>query len=474
MNKWTLWMRAAALAAATMLLAACGGNDDDGERSAGACAAPAATGSGPGGRIVAVADADMLATAYADDQLGAPVPGAADALALFDPSAGAGTQPALTGRAAVGNAVTGPAWVFDIDAAGARAYVIETNPSPPPGVSTLSALVSLPGNTLTVLDICDRSAPRAIASVRTVDSPTAISLRADGRVLAVVSRFPARLVTHAIDDNGTVGPPIDVPLPAGLAPGPENAFQDVTQAVWSPDGRWLAVFVRGTRKLQIFEASGAADALQLAPAGNAADIDEGTFGGQWAPDGRTLGVINVRALSRGVQELLALLPTLTPDQQQALLAGSVQVVEVFGADARPAPRVVQTLPGPVFPEGLAFSPDGRYLATVNLQTTALPPSLPLYSPLSTLSLYARDGDGGALSLIAHTPFEGILPESVAFDPSSRWLAVAVFHPSDADRDTGALDLWRLVGSEGPAPASGVERVSRTAAPRGMHALRWLK
>jgi 6-phosphogluconolactonase (cycloisomerase 2 family) len=482
MNTSMGW-RATLVVASALLLAACGDGDDSNDIEkedashrvprATACAAPSVA-TGPGGRIVAVADADMLATAYGDDQLGPPAAGAADALVLLDPSAGAGTQPAVSGSAAVSNAVTGPAWVFDVDKAGARAYVIETNPPPPAGVSTLSALVRVPGTALTVLDICDRTAPRAMARVQTSNSPTAVSLRPNGRLLAVASRFPARLVTHTIDKKGQVGPPVDVPLPAEILPAADNPDQEVTQAVWSPDGRWLAVFLRGSRKLQIYAAhvSGSGD-VQLTPSGSAADIDEGSFGGQWSPDGRTLGVINVRALSRPLAELFALLPTLTPQEVQALLEGSVQVVDVFGADGQPAPRVVQTLPSPPFPEGLAFSPDGRYLATVNQQTTALPASLPLFSPLSTVSLYARDVASGQLSLVSNTPFEGILPESVAFDPTSRYLAVAVYHPTNADRTTGAIDLWRLVRDDSDARASGLERLSRTPGPRGLHVLRWV-
>jgi 6-phosphogluconolactonase (cycloisomerase 2 family) len=461
--------------ASAVLLAACGGDDDDKAPTALACAAPAVA-SGPGGRIVAVADTDMLATAYTDDQLGAPVAGAADALVMLDPSGGAGTQPVLTGAAPVTNAVTGPAWVFDVNKAGSRAYVIETNPPPPAGVSTLSALVRVPGTALTVIDICDRAAPREVARVQTANSPTSVSLRPDGRLLAVAARFPTRLVTHTIDAQGQVGPPVDVSLPAEVVPAADNQYQEVTQAVWSPDGRWLAVFLRGTRKLQIYEArasgSGGND-VQLTPSGSAADIDEGSFGGQWSPDGRTLGVINVRALSRPLLPLVAQLPTLTPQEVQALIEGSVQVVEVFGADGQPAPRVIQTLPSPPFPEGMAFSPDGRYLATVNMQTTALPASQPLFSPLSTVSLYARDGASGQLSLVSNTPFEGILPESVAFDPTSSYLAVAVYHPTDADRSTGAIDLWRLVRDSSDAPASGLESLSRAPGPRGLHVLQWL-
>jgi hypothetical protein len=447
------------------LLTAFGGDKRDHAVWAASCQAPKVA-SGPGGRIVAVGDADMLASAYADNQLGPPVAGAVDTLALFDPSVNAGRHPTLTGRLPVPNAVTGPAWSFDVDAAGARAYVIETNPTPPEGVTTLSQLVAVPGTALTVVDICNRSTPREIERVTTVNSPTSVSLRPDGRTLAVAARFPARLVTHTIDRAGRVSPPQSVPLPEGVMPPPDNPFQEVTQAVWSPDGRWLAVFVRGTRKLQLYAAIGSGNALRLVPAGAPADIDEGTFGGRWSPDSRTLAVINVRALSRSLEELFAILPTLLPQDVPSFIAGSVQMVEAFDAHGRPAPRVVQTLPGPAFPEGVAFSRDGRHVATINQQTTALTPGTPLYSPLSTISLYARDAAAGTLKLIANTPFEGTLPESVDFDPTGAYLAVAVFHPGAADTDTGALDVWRLTGS-------GLERLSRATAPRGLHVLRWL-
>jgi 6-phosphogluconolactonase (cycloisomerase 2 family) len=457
-NRWML----APLAA--LALAACSDDDDNNTPiTAQSCEAPAAAG-GPGGRLLALADADMVATAYTDDQLGSRQDSVSDALLMIDPAA---ATPAIVANAAAPNAVTGPVWAFDTDARGARAYVVETNARRPADIDTLTGLLQVPADRLSVLDICGaRIAP--VSETTTARFPTTVSLRADGRVLAVSGREPARVVVHPLAGDGTPGAAVDVALPADVTPRADapTANQEVIYAGWSPNGQYLAVAVRSTRKLQILRAN--ASGLAFTPLGAAVDIDEGTFGGAWSPDSRFFYLNNVKVATRPLAEIVSGPGAgLTPARLLELLQGSVQVVAV---DASAGASVIQTEATPIFPEGIRVSPDGRLLATVNMQTTALPANTPLFSPTSTVSLWTRDAASGRLTKSSDTPFEGILPEGVAFDPSSRYLAVAVYHPTNAERSRGAVDLWEVVGDAQPQ----LERRQRVDAPRGVHHVQWLR
>ncbi len=468
--KKTILTKSVSCVTLALCLQACSGDDGaDSTAPASSCEAVPVT-SGPGGRIVGVSDTDMLATAYADNQLGTPLPGLRDTLFTLNP---AGAQPQITGSVEVSNAVTGPVWIFDTNRVGSRAYLIETNPPPATGVTTLAGLRATAGTLLQTINICGGSNPRLVSQVRTVDTPLSVSLRADARWLAVASRGPVRLVLHEIKDGDAIGPAVEVALPASLVM-PSN--DEVAQAAWSPDGRFLALSVRSTKKLQIFEATSVAGELQLRPSGNPVDIDEGTFGGRWSTDGKFFYLSNVRVLSRPVADIVALLSATPPAQIPGLIAGSLQTVQLFGdpaSPATPAPRLIQTLPTPAFPEGIAVSRDGTLVATVNLQTTSFPASSPLFSPSSSITLLSRAPQSGQLTQISNTSFEGILPEGVDFDPDSKHLAVAVFHPTNADRSNGAVDIWKIEKDAGGS-STGLSVVSRTVVPRGAHFVQWLR
>jgi dipeptidyl aminopeptidase/acylaminoacyl peptidase len=166
--------------------------------------------------------------------------------------------------------------------------------------------------------------------------------------------------------------------------------------------------VRDTRRIGFFRRD--ATTGDLSPWGAVVDIDEGTFGGVWSPDGRFFYVNNVRAGARPID--------LTPDPSTlGDYVGTVQVIQVArvaGDAARH--RVIQEENTPIFPEGIAVSPDGSLLATVNQQTSALPPSTPLFSPTSTISLWTRNKATGRLHKARDTSSKGSFPKAPASTP----------------------------------------------------------
>lgn len=460
-----------------MALAGCGGSGDDGQAGVGLvgsaprsttptedgnarpCAAPA-RGEGPAGRLFSLADADLEATAVVDDRLGPRLAGATDSISLIDPA-----SDRITDHAPVPTSVTGHAGTFEIDRRGSRAYVVETNQRGA-GVETQADLLASPSDRLTVLDVCDGI--RTLATVRTADSPTRVALHPDGRSLVVAAGHPARVVIHPLDDNGLPGDPVDVALPAEWMPeaDPVPPGPEIHHASWSPDGRYLAMLIQSRRKLLLFQARGDRDRRELTFTAHV-DLDQGPFGGVWSPDGRFFYVNHIGAMEQPIDELLTGPGRgLPPEQLLALARGTVQVVEI---DEGATARVVQSVAAGVLPESMSISPDGRLVAAANIGATPVPTASPLYSPIASVTLWRRDEGNGLLTPLGETPFEGLLPEGTAFDPSSRFLAVASFHAGGRQRETGAVDIWE-VHEGGQTPLRLHRRID---APRGSHDLDWV-
>jgi 6-phosphogluconolactonase (cycloisomerase 2 family) len=269
-------------------------------------------------------------------------------------------------------------------------------------------------------------------------------------------------VLHQLDGNGVPGEPLSVDLSPSVLQSATGPVGEVTQAEWNPSGDLLAVTVRESQTVSFYSLAGPPAAPTLVPFGEPVPIDVASFGGQWSPDGEFFYVTNVR----GADQRYRPEPFTLED-----LNGSVQVIDVATVGTTsPVHSVAQRESTPIWPEGIAVSPDGRWVATVSMQTSALPPDNALFAPQSTVSLWSRNPADGLLTKVGDTPFEGILPEGAAFDPTSTYLAVAVYHPADADRGSGAVDIWKLT----PGDGAGLTLDSRNIGPRGIHHVEWAK
>lgn len=97
------------------------------------------------------------------------------------------------------------------------------------------------------------------------------------------------------------------------------------------------------------------------------------------------------------------------------------------------------------PEGLAISPDEHWVATTNLEHSTYALDDPRQGFFASVSLLRFDVQTGLLSRVGDFPFNGRLPESAAFDNSSRFLAVTCFAHYDPALPGGAIDFWRIAG-----------------------------
>ncbi|WP_233635997.1 lactonase family protein [Hymenobacter setariae] len=403
--------------------------------------------------LLALSDADMVPSAYADDHLG-PVAGT-DVLSVlaFD---GQRAAPTSVRTLPLSNSVTGPPAAVTTTPDGRYAIVIETR-GPRLASGADVKLSGLPnGRTLTVVDLRDPQKPRVVQQLVGPARAVSVSVSADGTLVA--------LAVHPAGD-GTTAPlwlyhlaggqltgGVAVPIP-GWTPGDE-----LVHALFHPTRPLLALTNVTRHRVLMVEVQPVGQQWQLRPWGNEIAIEAGTLLSCFSSDGHTLFVNGTPA----------------PPPNKAPQGGAVLSIRL---DAHPVPsqapvhEVVSRLPTGTIPEGLTISPDGQLLVTVNLEHTYLPLGNPARGRYASLSLFAVDAASGQLTAAGTFAFDGMLPESATFDASSRRLAVANFGELDNLTGPGHLDFWRVVGAvSGPEPLRLVKTAYSLPVQRGVHTL----
>lgn len=401
------------------------------------------------GRFIALADADMTATAYADGGL-EPFEGAADEARLF-------VNGAARGSAAASNSVVSWPQVIDVSPDGRFAYVAETRGAASPGVEKIeSPFADFPAGTrLTALSVSAEGLTPVAEVTNAGRNPQSVESAANGRFLALGSEEDsAELVIIPLAD----GLPSAAPLRFSLAPPYKDgdAERRVRTLHLAPDSTTIAVNVANAR-VQFYRLTLDESGLPKTIAAIGAPI-EGLGRllavGKWTPDGRYFLVTDtnwadgpIAMLTQGPSTLSVIAPP--TDESPAKIVSSARV----GRSA----------------EGFSLSPDGRMAATINMERTYLPQLAPLAfwtgRRLYSVSLLSLDPQTGAIAEVDRISTAGILPEDVIFDETSENLAVAVFHRrKGADRKRGFIDFYSI--ENGKLVAQGATQ----AMMRGPHDL----
>lgn len=414
------------------------------------------------GLILAAADADMTASAYADGRL-EPLDGAQDSLILAAVRCGRLIE---LDRAHASNSVIGWPRILAVRQAPAAAFVAETRGPAPRGVTRMDEVNDdfPPGEKLGAFQIAgDRLIP--LNEAHTPFNPQSADVDPQGGWVVVSVQEPDGAAFVRLEANGALGEIRRFQV--------DDAFADLGDGrlrglFWSPDGRFLA-----------------ANAANLAIA-----IYEVTRDEAGDPAGLRLAGPPVRAPGRHAQLTVA---NWTPDSRYLLVTdtgwgdgagqssrGAAMLVQPRGrllslsVEPDGAASIADIARTGLSPEGFALSPDGRLAVTVNMRRTYLPdtPLLAFWPGRNraSLSLFEIDPGSGALTPQGReVKFEGVLPEDAVFDATSRALAVAVFHERrGAGRRTGFIDLWQVESSpDGPRLSRSEARLSTV---RGVHSL----
>lgn len=376
--------------------------------------------------LISVSDADMVASAYVDGQLG-PKEGS-DQLSIIDVSLKPREYRAVEVEAS--NSVAGPPAALSVDAAGRYAYVIETF-TPRPTDHKPHAFSDLkPGQLLTVYDLSDKQKPQKLAPQLIGSRPESVDVSPDGRWL-LVSYYPDQdsadkpLALYRVDE-GLIQEQYFPDLPQW------NPKHRLISASWSPDGKHVALVNTSQAEVSFFVFDPHAAALK--PWGNAVSVGKAPFIGRFSQDGQHF-LVNNLFWGPDVEGTWNEAPN-----------GTIANIKLNANGDLSQPRHAlssQVMTGPS-PEGFTLSPDGEYVVALNMERSWLRYDDPRQSWFSSISLIKRDAMSGAMSVIHTLPYDGILPESAVFDNSGEYVAVTTFDHYAPDIPGGSIDFFRLV------------------------------
>jgi DNA-binding beta-propeller fold protein YncE len=386
--------------------------------------------------IAALSDGDFLASTYVDGKL--PAPGMSDRLSIL--SLPLNGKQARVAQINASNSVTGAPYALALSPDGRTAFVVETLGAVPVGATRREQLP--PGNQLVAIDLSDPARPTIQSQMAITPKPETVHVHLSGDLLAISTQTPGKELVLVPLQGDRIGEPVEFSLrQLGIQPDPAQ-FQNglyISQVQWHPSGRYLAVNLDYRDEIAFYKVQHSASrSLQLVPWGRPVKVGKDPFSGQFTPDGRFYLSSN---WGRNFGEQIKTLEQRLPETR-----GTVSVIQLadFNAPASQVQhRVVSNAIADLSPESLAISPDSSKVVTVNMRGTAFPPNSLRFTRQASLSLMALDRASGQLRKINDYPFEGILPESAAFDASSRFLAVAIYGYL-TPKPEGGIEFWRIL------------------------------
>ncbi|MBY5715555.1 hypothetical protein HFO33_02920 [Rhizobium leguminosarum] len=408
-------------------------------------------------RIAVISDGDFLARTYGTAELAPRNAGYRDLLTIMSPA----KDKIITGSIPVSNSVTSAPEILALSEDGQTAFVTERLGERPKGGNRISDLP--PGRRLFAVDLSDGAALRLSDTVEIEAFPEALSLSPDGESVAVVSNTPeasfaqivayrdgrfSRLARFDLADLGV----------RGSEPAPRGGVT-ATNVHWHPSGRFLAVNINTQNRVAFFEVTGANDAPILRPWGNVVEVGADPFVGRFTPDGRHYLTANW-GRNFTAKNLEGRIPQ-TPS--------TISVIRLADPATSPQSARHDLLGGAetgLSSEGIAISPDGQLVATVNMRGTAFPPGFARFHRDASVTLLSFDPATGAIARLADYPFEGSLPEGGAFDRTGDHFLATVFQGHDgAGPEAGpGLEVFRVAKGDRPA----LKRLGRVPLPHGAH------
>ena len=375
-----------------------------------------------GKMLVVACDTDMVASAYLDGKLGPPVgPDVLSVIRLDQPH-----SLLRTATVEVTNSVTGPPVAVAVTPDGRYAIVVETQGPRPVNKPEATMKDLLPGRKITVVDLLHPDKPKVVQQIESYERAVSVSVNTAGSLVAVA--FAAR--THVKEPPVVIYQFHDGRLSAPVEPNVPDFHADdaLTDAEFLPNRNVLALVYTTVShpRFSLLSYAAQGNQITLQPWGNTVDLDRSPFLVKFTADGR-FALINSMygANVRG---------TLT----------SIQLASSLDDHGEPQHTIVSHTEAGELPEGLAISPNGRWAATANLERSYYPLADPHQKFFASLSLLRLDPTTGVLQRLGEFPFDGVLPEPIVFDNSSRFLAAGSFGQFDDPKAGGSINFWRIV------------------------------
>jgi hypothetical protein len=413
------------------------------------------------GKIVTVADGDFVAASYADGRLAPVERGFKDRLSVVSWDTGYPQRADLE----VSNSVTAPPEVLAVSEDGDTAFVIERLGQRLPGQQEVSELPA--GRWLSIIDLSTGGSPRLIARIALEQSPEALALHPQARWLAVVSNADGQATLHLLPLRGRQpGQVQSFPLTGNYGPGDAAGAATASNVAWHPMGDALAVNFNTRNRIRFLRMrTDVQGRAELYPWGAPVEVGVDPFVGRFTPDGN-----HYLSADWGRDFAATSLEGRLPQQRSRL---SVVRLESPTALLTTAPlaeaaqarhRRIGGAETDLSSEGLAVSPDGTLVATVNMRGTALPSSSPRFQREASVSLFRFDAVTGALEKQGDYRFEGVLPEGGSFDRSGRHFLATVFEYHDGQPSGGGIEVFQIQ----PGARTTLQRLGRIPMPHGVH------
>ncbi len=358
------------------------------------------------------------------------------------------------------NSVTGPPEVFVLSPDGRFAYVAERLGAR--GPASVETRDLAPGTQLTAIDLSDPAGPRVASTVTAGPMLESVRVSPDGRHLVLTANSPGQALVQIVAVSGGQLGAVQsfalADLGISATPGQPRGGINATYAEWHPSGRALAVNLNTRGQIAFFQVSGGADGRKMLQAwGAPVAVGPDPFTGRFTPDGGHYVSANW-GRDFAAKDLAGRLPAHSSGLSLVKLAPFGEP----GAAARH--NVVAGVASDRSSEGLAISPDGRHIATVNMRETALASDHPRYTKQASISYFNFDPTRSTLTKVGDYLFEGVLPEGGAFDASGKHFLATVFEYAGSENAGGGVEVWRV----GEAGRPGLTYLGRIPVPHGAH------
>ncbi len=399
-----------------------------------------------GAYLLGVSDADMVGTAYADGVL-KQIPGLRDTLTMVQLPMN--SSQAAKREVIVSNSVTSWPQVMAVSPDGRRVYIVETAAEVDDSVGRLASNNMPEGRHLTIVDTASAT---IAARVDVGQNPISIAISRDGRFLLIGLTEPGRqlaiLPTANLDDPQTFRF-FSIPTGTGL--------KGVRSVAWHPGGRFIAVNSEA-QQVRFYALQFDGDTIGGIEAHGDPIVHGNTITeGEFTPDGRhyVTAEVNWSVIPRPLGNLVnppgQLIVTRFDDTAQAQHSQTARV------------NVAQS------PEGIAISPDGTLIVTVDMRRTYLPDALAFWpgADQSAVTLASLEPSSGEVRVLGSYGFDGVLPEDAVFDVDGDALAVTIYNDREVMPKAGALEFWRVVRDPEPRLVRTTTKLETT---RGIHNL----
>jgi DNA-binding beta-propeller fold protein YncE len=250
-------------------------------------------------------------------------------------------------------------------------------------------LKNVPDNKLFVIDLT-ASPPAVIATIQIGKQPSGMAINRAGNLALIANRADNSVSVLTISGK-TVAVAATVPLAAADAPN-----QQVSAVAITPDGKRALVAKTGANKVALLDIDGTAVTYK------GYDMITGVFpyNVQITSDGK-LGLVNNNGAAGAAD-------------------GQVDTVAVVDMEANP-PRVVDQVAVGDAPEGLAVSPTGDYAVSLLTNGAGNVPKSAFFHHDHAIAVLLRT-DGKTVRKVGETNV-GTLSEGIAFSPDGRFLYI---------------------------------------------------